>query len=333
MNSVKGKVKIVYPIIGVALLVIIPLYIFGIHDFLSVNQRLDADALIVEGFLPDYALESAVGEFHSGKYSVVITTGIPLPAEYRMPFDGRLVYVLPDSLCSLQGNDPVLSLRLFGTSLENVFAHFNVYVNGQLIGEGMSEAQSSIFTFNTGQFPECIRCLEIEFDNDAARAGEDRDLYVEEVLIGSLRLPARSPFSRYHRGLTPGGPAFDTMLMSLAEVAADQLIRAGMPAEKVIPVSTSGLMVNRTRASALSVWEKMDSGQLSFNSANVVSLGVHARRSCLLYKRRFTSDAEFGVISVRNDSYEPGNWWRSPEGRRTVVMESVKYLYTVIFLW
>lgn len=329
----KGYVKIVYPIIGIALLVIVPLYFCGIHDFLSVNQRLDADALIVEGFLPDYALESAMDEFNRGSYSVVITTGIPLPAEYRMPFDGRFIYVLPDSLCSAQGNDPVLSLRLFGTSLENVFAHFNVYVNGQLIGEGMTEAQSSKFTFNPGQFPECIRCLEIEFDNDAARAGEDRDLYVEEVIIGSLRLPARSPFSRYHRGLKSGGPVFETMLISLAEVAADQLIRAGMPADKVIPVSTSGHMVNRTRASALAVRKQMDSGQLSFNSANVISLGIHARRSCLLYERRFASDAEFGVISVRNDSYDPGNWWRSPEGRRAVVMESVKYLYTVLFLW
>lgn len=64
------------------------LILTNIHPFLAVNAPIKADILVVEGWLPDYAIESAIAEFKKGEYRQLITTGVPLSkgfylAEYK----------------------------------------------------------------------------------------------------------------------------------------------------------------------------------------------------------------------------------------------------------
>ena len=60
------------------------LLLFGSGSFLSPTVRVEADVLVVEGWLPDYALKDAVEEFHRGKYRYVITAGSPLLSGYYL---------------------------------------------------------------------------------------------------------------------------------------------------------------------------------------------------------------------------------------------------------
>lgn len=49
---------------------------FSIHPFLSVtNQNASADILVVEGWIPDYALEESWEEFKQGHYRLLLVTG------------------------------------------------------------------------------------------------------------------------------------------------------------------------------------------------------------------------------------------------------------------
>ena len=48
------------------------------NAFLSKNEPLKSEILIVEGWLPDYALQQALKKFKAGKYKKIITTGGPL---------------------------------------------------------------------------------------------------------------------------------------------------------------------------------------------------------------------------------------------------------------
>lgn len=50
----------------------------NIQPFLAVSSPMEADVLVVEGWIPDYALKQALNEFESGAYRQIITTGIPL---------------------------------------------------------------------------------------------------------------------------------------------------------------------------------------------------------------------------------------------------------------
>nr|WP_322734378.1 ElyC/SanA/YdcF family protein [Nostoc sp. DedVER02] len=47
-----------------------------VHSFLAVTSRIkSAEVLVVEGWLPDYAIQQALSEFKTGSYRLVITTG------------------------------------------------------------------------------------------------------------------------------------------------------------------------------------------------------------------------------------------------------------------
>jgi uncharacterized SAM-binding protein YcdF (DUF218 family) len=49
-----------------------------IHPFLSVNQRAATDEMVVEGWIHEYAIVAAAGEFVQGGYRRVLTTGGPV---------------------------------------------------------------------------------------------------------------------------------------------------------------------------------------------------------------------------------------------------------------
>ena len=66
-------------------------------------------------------------------------------------------------------------------------------------------------------------------------------------------------------------------------------------------------------------------------SFNVLTLGVHARRSRLLFRKAFGSDLPIGVIAVQNREYDPVRWWSSSEGAKEVISEGVAYLYARFF--
>ncbi|WP_315785719.1 ElyC/SanA/YdcF family protein [Fischerella sp. JS2] len=55
------------------------LTVMHIHPFLAINSPLQqADVLVVEGWIPDYALKQAATEYQKKSYSQIITTGVPL---------------------------------------------------------------------------------------------------------------------------------------------------------------------------------------------------------------------------------------------------------------
>ncbi len=65
----------------VLLFVIAAPVIFSIrraYPFLAINDPVDNSALVVEGWLPDYALQQAIAEFRKGHHSRVFVTGGPL---------------------------------------------------------------------------------------------------------------------------------------------------------------------------------------------------------------------------------------------------------------
>jgi len=49
-----------------------------IHAFLAVNQPISSEVMVVEGWLPDFALKKAVQTFKSQNYHLMVVTGGPI---------------------------------------------------------------------------------------------------------------------------------------------------------------------------------------------------------------------------------------------------------------
>jgi hypothetical protein len=55
--------------------VIVFLLVRTVYPFLAINEPVETRLLVVEGWVPDYALEVAKGKFDEGKYEMIVTSG------------------------------------------------------------------------------------------------------------------------------------------------------------------------------------------------------------------------------------------------------------------
>lgn len=67
------------------LAVLIYIYATNIHKFLIRNRPIETKLLVVEGWIPDYALDAALKEFETNKYDYLITTGMRLQSLEATP--------------------------------------------------------------------------------------------------------------------------------------------------------------------------------------------------------------------------------------------------------
>jgi len=65
-------------IVASALLLVGALVLKGVYPFLAITHRVTANILVVEGWIPEYAIRAAVKEFQSKHYQRVFTTGGPV---------------------------------------------------------------------------------------------------------------------------------------------------------------------------------------------------------------------------------------------------------------
>ena len=65
---------------------------------------------------------------------------------------------------------------------------------------------------------------------------------------------------------------------------------------------------------------------------NVATVGAHARRSKLLFEKAFGPTTRVGVVALEDPEYDPMHWWRTSEGVREVLGESIAYVYARLFL-
>ena len=68
--SWRGKVALL-----IALLLLAVGFVGWVHGFLAVTKRVDAKYLVVEGWLPNYALQDSIAEFKSKPYEKIFTVG------------------------------------------------------------------------------------------------------------------------------------------------------------------------------------------------------------------------------------------------------------------
>ncbi len=188
---------------GVAVLAAAVLFVLGIHDFLTINEPVQANVLVVEGWVwESAAMKGAAEEFNRGKYDVVVTVG-----------------VLP---------------------------------RGQ------------------------------------------------------------------ESGLMQGNSAVQ---------AAEQLKKLGVNGHAIEALAVPNIDRHRTYASALAVKHWLAGSKVNVVGINVFTLGAHARKSLVLFKRAFSERVPIGVIAGTEDGYDTERWWLSARGIYTVLRKTVGYLY------
>ncbi len=266
--------------------------------FLSFNKPVEADFLIVEGWVGENALLKAVEEFEKGGYSRMITTGSVIDSYYLMSTEGLLEYHFTEHPVQLDPGDTV-DVCLKGTPVHGIYPEFTLFINDQEISRHISSGDWNLysFVFDTGMV---VHRVGITFDNDEVYFEQDRNLYVGSVRLKGSTYPARSRYSFHYRKNDPLklDPA-PTDFHSLAAICARELRHLGVPEDQIIILESPQSDQNRTLTSALVVEHWIQSNGFEDSAVNVLSESIHSRRTHMLYRYALKKHCrEVGIVSV-----------------------------------
>jgi hypothetical protein len=98
--------------------------------------------------------------------------------------------------------------------------------------------------------------------------------------------------------------------------------------QAVIPRTVT---INRTYNTAVATRILFDEHPGWGKSFNVYSVGVHSRRTHLMFERAFGDTYRIGIIADTDRTFDPKHWWKTSKGFRNVSNEFVAFNYVWMF--
>ena len=117
---------------------------------------------------------------------------------------------------------------------------------------------------------------------------------------------------------------------SEAELTAQYLRAIGVDDSKIstISFSSGNSMQTLSAAKVFSNWLKEN----KCTEINLVSSGVHSRRTWFTYNKIVGDHTEVGIICINKLKYDKNNWWKSFEGIWYVIDEYISYFFNWVVL-
>ena len=164
---------------------------------------------------------------------------------------------------------------------------------------------------------------------------QGRYLVVEGWMPAFAYQYAREVYGRghYQRVISAGAiPDFALSNGRPREFAAvGSLEAAGIPRSVIVEALGAPVHQDRTYHSAINVRRWLASQGITSASVDVVTLGPHARRSRLLFEKALGTGVRVGVLAAPDPRVDLAHWWRTSEGVRSVLGETIAYVYARLF--
>jgi hypothetical protein len=303
---IKKKRLVIFLIIltslsGIIYFILKPAFSY-LSGYLSKSTEVNADILVVEGWIPQSALEIAADEYRKGGYKYVVTTGVRYtPSYYKISDNGYLIFYTRDFLAGLnKAGYHSIEIRAFSDMGGNNRAHFNFFVNDSLTGSFVTETRKKGYTIKWKGCLKNIDSVMVQYDNDIYEPPLDRNLSVREICFDdSIKVPYLFN-SEYDMLKLDGKLRFRNNLTTTAQLARSRLIRLGIDSTRIIAVPARKARINRTLTSALAFrdWISEYSEGSSIKGINIVTLGPHAKRTWMTYNKILNEKYSIGIISL-----------------------------------
>jgi hypothetical protein len=307
-------------------------YFSRIYVFLACEKPVDHDVLIVEGWLPEEALDKACAVFRDSGYRFIITTGFPYYKGFLMGSTGELRFTTGEPK-RIADTNLIITVTAKGTKAYNEYPHFRLYADTALIGETFVNSKTHDYTF-TGKRDFLPGSVIIDYDNDTYAPFHDRNLIVQGISVNQKKYNVNAGNVAYF--MRSGEPEFHCteLNISTAHEKATMLIKKGIPDSLIIAVGSFRKIKSKTYTSGLDVntWLIQNPGY-PVRSITVLTSGSHARRSYLSYRKAIQNKSiEIGVISLYDPKISKTNWWKTRKGIKEIMYETIGYLYVQFFI-
>ncbi|MBV6405200.1 MAG: hypothetical protein IT228_09285 [Flavobacteriales bacterium] len=271
-----------------------------VAPWLAMTAPVGAGTLVVEGWIPDDRLPDVLRLARARRIGRVFVTGGAMPlARYLRAGDTLVVDGAP-----LQGH---WVLELAGLPGQR----WQLRTGSGVLQQGVADGVAATMDIPV---PEAARALRL-----VAEGGRPGDttalLFVRDLRPAGHSLSATGHAAWIHHangGRTPC-PA------TWAEERARQLVALGAPPTAVLAVHGPADAAGRTASAARAmVAVAHDAG---LGAYDVVTLGVHARRTHRAHRRAAAGTLQVGVIALSDPRVPPRTWWLRPAAWPVVAKE------------
>jgi hypothetical protein len=273
--------------------------IYSISDHLSKTTRVKANILLVEGWLPHYAIEMAYNEFINNSYDHVITTGIRISGYFQVSMNGYLIFFTHDKLKGIDASeDHTIAIDAYSDMEEEDCAHFKVFINDSIVADFYADKKKRQYEIPWKGKSSKIDSVMVQFDNDRFDEHGDRNLYVKEIVFDhKIHIPYQHN-SVYDIGELDGKRRFNNNFNSHAELAKNALLSLGIDSSLILAIPGKNVRINRTLSSALAFRDWLKTSNIEVKGINIVTEGTHARRTWMTYNKILKGNYKIGIISL-----------------------------------
>ncbi len=287
------------PLIVLCSLMLRPAYHY-FSDFLSRSEPVNANVLIVEGWLPDFGLKMAYEEFQKNGYKYVITTGLKSISEYFVLSENGYLIFYPGDIFkdSTSPGRHIIEVEAYSELGGANSAHFNIFINDSLIIDYSAIHEKMKFPVSWYGALKDLDSIAVQFTNDQVGDYGDRNLYVKEVIIDKQIILSYQYNSQFDLEDWDGRNRIFNNSGSLAESAMERLYSLGIDSASIIAIPGKKVSINRTFTSALAFRNWLNTADINVEGINIISLGTHAKRTWLTYYKILDEKYNVGIISI-----------------------------------
>jgi len=298
-----------------------------LSGYLSKSEQVKGNILIVEGWLPDYALKMAADEFIKNGYDYIITTGLKsIPEYFILSENGYLIFYPGGKLAGLnQQGQHSIEINAYSELDGDNRAHFNLYINDSLMSDFFAEKRKRKYNVSWEGNLKSIDSILVEFTNDEVGVFGDRNLYVNEIEIDhKIRIPYHGN-TDYDIGKLNGIRRVKNNFNSSAESARNRLLSLGLDSASVKAVPAKKARINRTLTSALAFRDWLKTTNMQIEGINIISLGPHARRTWMTFNKILNEKYKIGIISLPDIKYN--------NSRTNKILMTIRQTLGIIYYW
>jgi hypothetical protein len=301
--------------------------IYSLSDKLSKTTRVNANVLIVEGWLPPYALEMAYSEFQKNDYNYIFSTGLKYTDEYfNISENGYLIFYVKDKLIPVtKPGIHIIEIDSYSELGGEQSAHFNLWINDSLVADFLAEKKKRKYSFTWEGSLSAIDSVMVQFTNDGVGDYGDRNLYVKSLVFDNQ---IEIPFlynSVYDVGKIDGIRRTVNNINSNAERTAKNLISMGIDSNLIIAIPGKRVRINRTLTSALAFRDWLKKSDIKVEGINILSSGTHSMRTWMTFNKVLDKSYNIGIISLPD--------YKIQRSRRQKVLKTLRETIGLIYYW
>lgn len=312
---------------------VLPVFVFQerLAETLAKTKKTKADIMVFEAWVSESLAGIVSDEFNTEDYKLIVVTGIESgELEFcQVPMNGYLIFY-PDS--GLMNDKEIrnhnIDITVHSEMGGKYSCHFNFFVNGTLLSEFIADNKERKYSVIWNGALKDIDSLMVHFDDDYLDEGGDKNLYVKEIIINNDIIIPYKYNSVYDIGRIGGTNRFINNYNSESELSRIHLIKSGIDPSSIIAVTGKSSRINRTLKSALAFRKWLSNYNGNVRNINIISDGIHSRRTMITYKSILKRNIEVGIISL---SESPKEGFTKPKFKE-ILSETIKLIYYRIIL-